>query len=61
MTPYQTNILIKEFNAHPFLGKEKQHELARSLNVSAKRIGAWYAHRRFQKKEKGLPIKGEFL
>ena len=60
MTPYQIYILMKEFKANPFLKKEEQHQLARLLNVSAKRIGVWYSRRRFEKRKEGLPIKSEY-
>ena len=51
---------MKEFKANPFLRKEEQHQLARLLNVSAERIGAWYAKRRFDKRKEGFPIKSEY-
>ena len=61
MTSYQKKILIKKFDdANPFLTKEQQHQLSISLNVSANRIAAWYAHRRFTKRQQqGLLAKRE--
>ena len=60
MTPYQIKVLMKEFNASPFLKKEQQNQLARLLNVSEKRIAAWYARRRFAKRQEALLAKGEY-
>ena len=60
MTPYQTKILMKEFNASHFLTKEQQNQLARSLNVSEKRIAGWFARRRFNKRQEGLLAKSEY-
>ena len=60
MTTYQKSILMKEFKASPFLTKEQQHHLATLLNISVKKIGAWYAKSRFDKKKEGLPIEGEY-
>ena len=51
---------MEEFKANPFPTRQKQHQLARSLNVSVKKIGAWYARSRFEKRNEGLPIKGEY-
>ena len=51
---------MKEFKANPFLKEEDQHQLARLLNISAKRVGAWYANRRSKIRTEGLPIKSEY-
>ena len=59
MTTYQKGILMKEFKANPYLTREIKHQLARSLNVSAKKIDAWYANRRFAERKEGLPTKSE--
>ena len=59
MTPYQLKILMKEFHASPFLKVEQQNQLASSLNVSAKRIAAWYTRRRFAQRQEGLLAKSE--
>ena len=60
MTTYQKSILMKEFKANPFLTKGKQHQLARLLNVSERKIGAWYSMSRFDKRKEGSPIEGEY-
>ena len=49
-----------EFEMNPFLKTEKQHELARRLNVSEKRISKWYANRRADKRKEGLLTEGEY-
>ena len=59
MTTYQKSVLMKEFKANPYLTKEIKHLLARSLNVSGRKIEAWYANRRFFEKKEGFSAKGE--
>ena len=60
MTPYQSEILQKEFENNPFPEAEEQHQLAKLLNLSEIRIRSWYACRRSKKRKAGLPIEGEY-
>ena len=59
MTLYQEEMLIKEFKANHYVSEERKHQLARSLNVSATRVAAWYCNRRFRKKH-GLLATGVY-
>ena len=56
MTAYQKQTLKKSFLAKPYMEKNERHQLARSLNVSEKRIKRWYDKRRYWNKKKGLPV-----
>ena len=61
MTPYQKSILMKKFKANPFLKTEEQHQLAKLLNASVKKIGAWYARMRFHKRNQGFLLNVSIL
>ena len=56
MTAYQVQTLNKSFQAKPYVEKNERHQLARSLNVSEKRIIKWYERQRYLMKQKGLPL-----
>ena len=60
LTLYQNKILMKEFAANCYVNEEKQQQLATSLNISAERIVAWYAHKRFEKRKDGSLTMGEY-
>ena len=60
MTSSQTKILLEKFKTNPYLKKEEQDHLARTLNTSAIRIADWYRIRRFSQREKGLLVKGKY-
>ena len=59
MTANQAQILMKRFQAKPQLEKGEQHQLAKSLNVSEKRIEDWYSNTRFKRRRQGLLPEGE--
>ena len=59
LTSYQKNTLKKEFKANPFPKIKKQHQLARSLNVSARRISCWYSWMRFEERKKNFVVQRE--
>ena len=52
MTPYQRRMLQEKFQVKPYLEKDVQSELARSLNISRKSITDWFYHMRQIKKQK---------
>ena len=56
MTAYQRKTLMKTFQAKPYVGKDEKHLLAKSLNVSKKRIMKWFEKRRYLLRRKGLPV-----
>ena len=53
-TPYQTEMLVKRFQAKPYLTKGEKYQLARSLNVSHSKIEHWFVSRRYRKRKQGL-------
>ena len=56
-TPYQQQILVKRFQAKPYLEPGEKHQLARSLNTSDKRIRHWFKYRRCVRRKQGLLCK----
>ena len=61
MTSIQEKILMEKFKTNPYLKQEQKHQLARSLNISVKRIESWYRRMRFSQRQKGLLVKGEYF
>ena len=59
MTEYQTQTLMKYFQANPYMEIEEKHQLARSFNISANAIARWFRHMRHKKKVEVLISKGE--
>ena len=58
-TPYQTQTLIQWFEDKPYLKFEEKHQLAKSVNISERRIQDWYRYRRSVRRKAGLLPKGE--
>ena len=56
MTAYQKQSLRKSFQAKPYMEKDEKHQLAKSFNISEKKIVKWYEKRRYQIRQKRLPI-----
>ena len=54
LTPYQKQVLMKRFQANPYLKLGEKHKLAESLNISAKSIDIWFTLRRYWTRKKGL-------
>ena len=54
MTQYQTQTLLKMYEENPFLELEERHQLAKSLNISKKRITDWFVQRRKREKRSGM-------
>ena len=61
LTEYQLQILMERFQVHPYVKEEEQHHLAKSLNISEKKIRKWFSNRRNKEKTKGMLSKGELL
>ena len=59
MTAKQTQILMKRFEEKPQLKKEEKYQLAKLLNVSEKRITAWFWNMRCKRRRQGLLAEGE--
>ena len=60
ITPYQTQILVRRYEANRYLEREERHELAQSLNISEERIKDWFRERRkWQRKKIGKLWDGE--
>ena len=58
-TPYQTQVLLKRYEAEPYLELEEIDQLAQSLNISEKKARRWFTNRRARQKEKGILRGGE--
>ena len=56
MTAYQKQTLWKTFRAKPDPERDEKHQLAKSLNVSEKRIRQWFENRRYVFRQKGFPV-----
>ena len=54
MTKDQTQTLMKTFQGKPYLDKKEKCQLAKSLNVSEKRIQVWYYNRRKERRHQEL-------
>ena len=54
VTPYQKQLLVKRFQANPYLELGEKHQLAESLNMSEESIVSWFSVRRYYTKKKGL-------
>ena len=50
---------MKRFQEKPCLDEQELLQLAESLNISEKRIKAWYSNRRVLRKKAELLAKGE--
>ena len=59
MTPYQTKILVRRYEADPYLEPEERHQLAQSLNISEERIKEWFSQRRKRQTKSGKLSDGE--
>ena len=59
MTPYQTKILVRMYEANPYLEPEEKHQLAQSLNISEGRIKEWFSARRKRQTKSGKLRDGE--
>ena len=53
--------LMESFQASPFLEKAEKCKLAKSLNISAKKVEEWFKYRRKKMKEKELLLESESL
>ena len=54
LTPYQKQVLVKRFQAKPYLEPGEKHQLAESLNMSDESVVRWFNTRRRSTKKKGL-------
>ena len=54
VTPYQKQVLVKRFQAKPYLERGEKHQLAESLNMSDESIVSWFDVRRRSTKRKRL-------
>lgn len=54
LTIYQKETLVERFKANPYLEPGERHQLAKSLNISEKKIAKWFERRRHMKRKKGL-------
>ena len=59
MTPDQTKILLRRYEANPYLELEERHQLAKSLNISEERIKVWFGNRRKKQTRRGKLRDGE--
>ena len=59
MSPYQTQVLLKRYQAKPYLEKEEGCQLAQSLGISQKRIRHWFSMRRYRNKRNAILHRGE--
>ena len=59
MTPDQTQILVRRYEANPYLEREASHQLARLLNISEERIKHWFRDRRNRQRKSGKLRDGE--
>ena len=59
MTYKQRNVLLNYFNAKPYLERKEKHQLAKSLNISEKRISVWFCNQRQITRKDGLLCEGE--
>ena len=60
LTPYQTRILTEKFQVKPYVDKDLKSELARSLNISEKRIKEFFYRMRQKKQKEELLCLGEY-
>ena len=54
LTIYQKESLVERFQTNPYLEQGEKHQLARSLNISERKIEKWFDRRRLMKRKKGL-------
>ena len=59
LTEYQKMMLMKSFQANPYLEDDEMHQYARMLNLSEERIRMWYRHTRHNERQAGFLAKGE--
>ena len=59
MTEYQSQMLMKRFQANPYLNGEEKRQLAKSLNVSGTKIRNWFDYQRKKLKAKNMLCEGE--
>ena len=59
LTPYQTQILVRWYEANPYLEWEERHQLAQLLNISEERIKDWFSARRKRQTKSGKFRDGE--
>ena len=59
MTQYQTQTLLRRYEANPYLELEERHQLAQSLNITGERIRLWFVHRRYKQRKSGTLRDGE--
>ena len=57
MTPYQTQVLVRRYEANSYLKREESHQLAQSLNISAERIKDWFHERRKRQRKKNEKLR----
>ena len=56
-TPSQKQLLVRRFQAKPYLEPGEKEKLAKSLNCSAKRVESWFVDTRWSKRKQGLLCK----
>ena len=59
LTPNQNKVLSETFQVKPYLKGEEIHQLAKSVNISRKRLMKWFLDRRYDTKKKGFLCEGE--
>ena len=55
----QTKALEEMFQAKPYIKQPEKRKLAKSLNISERRVGIWFANKRSRSKTHGLLCEGE--
>ena len=58
MTPYQTQILVRRYEANSYPDWEERHQLAQLLNISEERVRDWFSARR-KRQTKSEKLRGE--
>ena len=59
LTPNQTKVLLEAFQVKPYLKRQEVHQLAKSVNISCKRLMKWFLDRRYNTQNKGFLCEGE--
>ena len=60
MSGYQAQVLMKHFQAKPYMKRGEKRQLARLFNTSERRIANWFGNMRRQKRKERLKSKGEY-
>ena len=61
LTPCQTQTLRNRFQSNSYPTVDEKRQLARSLNLSDKRITNWFYDERKRKKKEGVMFRGKCI